>query len=48
MDVINTAVKGFVLMGVITAAFLPGRQTVQGIKTAFGGFSQAEKTAIRG
>jgi hypothetical protein len=48
MDVLNTGVKGLILIGVITAAFLPGRQTVQFTKTAFAGFTNAEKGAIRG
>ena len=41
-------VGGLVTIGVVTALFLPGRQTVQGIKAAGSSGSQLLGTAIKG
>lgn len=48
MDVVKVAVQGVITIGIITALFLPGRQTVQGIKAGGEAFSGVLKTAIRG
>lgn len=48
MDVLKTAVQGVITIGIITALFLPGRQTVQGIRATGDAFSGVLRTAIRG
>jgi hypothetical protein len=48
MEALSTAIKGIAIAGIITAAFLPGRQTVAFAKTVFDGFNSAEGTAIKG
>lgn len=48
MDVIKAAVTGVITIGIITALFLPGRQTVSGIKAAGTAFSGVLGTAIKG
>jgi len=48
MEVAKVFVTGVVTIGVITALFLPGRKTVQGITAGFGGASKLLGTAIRG
>lgn len=47
-DTIKVFVAGLVTIGVITAAFLPGRQTVAGINAAGSAGSGLLKTAING
>jgi hypothetical protein len=48
MEALQTVLKGIAIAGIITAAFLPGRQTVAGIKAAGSALSSAEGTAIKG
>jgi hypothetical protein len=48
MEALQTALKGIAIAGIITAAFLPGRQTVQAIKAGGTALSGAEGTAIKG
>lgn len=48
MDVIKAAVTGAITIGIITALFLPGRQTVSGIKAAGQAFQGVLGTAIKG
>lgn len=48
MDVARTFVQGIITIGIITALFLPGRQTVAGIKATGTAMSGVLKTAIRG
>lgn len=48
MDVLKTFVQGVIVIGVITALFLPGRQTIGGIKAAGQASSNLLGTAIKG
>lgn len=48
MDVVKTFVQGVITIGVITALFLPGRQTVAGIRATGNAMSGVMRTAIRG
>lgn len=48
MDVLKTFTQGVIVIGIITALFMPGRQTVQGIKAGGTAVSGILKTAIRG
>lgn len=48
MDVLKAGVTGVITIGIITALFLPGRQTVSGIKAAGTAFSGVLGTAIKG
>lgn len=47
-DSVKVFVAGLVTIGIITAAFLPGRQTVAGISAAGTAGSGLLGTAIRG
>jgi hypothetical protein len=47
-DTIRIFVAGVITIGVITALFLPGRQTVAGIKAAGSASSGLLNTAIKG
>lgn len=47
-DTIKTLVAGVVAIGLVTAAFLPGRTTVQGITAAGNATSGVLGTAING
>jgi hypothetical protein len=47
-DVLKAAVQGVITIGIITALFLPGRQTVAGIKATGTAFSGVLHTAIKG
>lgn len=47
-DVLRIAVQGVITIGIITALFLPGRQTVAGITAASKGFQGVLGTAIKG
>lgn len=47
-DTLKVAVTGVITIGIITALFLPGRQTVSGIKAAGSAFSGVLGTAIKG
>lgn len=47
-DTLKVFVAGLVTIGIITAAFLPGRQTVQGISAAGSAGSGLLSTAIKG
>jgi hypothetical protein len=46
--VLAAGVTGVITIGIITALFLPGRQTVSGIKAAGSAFSGVLGTAIKG
>jgi hypothetical protein len=48
MDVLKIGVQGVITIGIITALFLPGRQTVSGIKASGTAFSGVLRTAIKG
>lgn len=48
MKVVQIAVTGVITIGIITALFLPGRQTVAGIKAGGQAFSGVLNTAIKG
>lgn len=48
MDVAKILVTGVITIGVITALFLPGRQTVAGITAAGKASSGLLDTAIKG
>lgn len=48
MDVLKTAVQGIITIGIITALFLPGRQTVSFVKASGTAFSGVLHTAIKG
>lgn len=48
MKVIQLMVTGVIGIGVITALFLPGRQTVAGIKAGGQAFQGVLGTAIKG
>lgn len=47
-DVLKILVSGGITIGIITALFLPGRQTVAGIKAGGAAAQGFLKTAIRG
>lgn len=47
-EVAKIFVQGAITIGIITALFLPGRQTVAGIKAGGNAMSGVLKTAIRG
>lgn len=47
-ETVRIFVAGVITIGVITALFLPGRQTVAGIKAAGGASSGLLNTAIKG
>ena len=47
-DNVKTLIAGVVLIGLVTAAFLPGRQTVQGITAGGNAASGFLNTAITG
>ncbi len=48
MEVLKIGITGVITIGVITALFLPGRSTVQGIKAGGSAFSSVLGTAIKG
>lgn len=48
MEVAKIFVQGVITIGIITALFLPGRQTVQGIRATGDAMSGVLRTAIRG
>lgn len=48
VEVLKTLVQGVITIGIITALFLPGRQTVAGIKAGGTAFSGVLHTAIKG
>jgi hypothetical protein len=48
MEVLRTFTQGIITIGIITALFLPGRQTVAGIKAGGTAVQGILKTAIRG
>lgn len=48
MDVLKVATQGIITIGIITALFLPGRQTVSAIKASGTAFSGVLHTAIKG
>ena len=48
MEVAKVFVTGVVTIGIITALFMNGRNTVGGIKATFGGASGLLGTAIKG
>lgn len=48
MEALKIGITGVITIGVITALFLPGRTTVQGIKAGGGAFSNVLGTAIKG
>lgn len=48
MKVLQIATTGVITIGIITALFLPGRQTVAGIKAGGQAFSGVLGTAIKG
>ena len=48
MDTVRVFVAGVITIGVITALFLPGRQTVAGITAAGSASSNLLGTAIKG
>jgi hypothetical protein len=48
MSLAQKIAGGLVLIGLVTAATLPGRQTASVIKAAGGAFQGAESTAITG
>jgi hypothetical protein len=48
VDVLKVFVTGVITIGVITALFLPGRQTVAGIKAGGAAASGLLGTAIKG
>lgn len=47
-DTVKVLVTGVITIGIVTALFLPGRQTVAGIKAAGGAASGLVGTAIKG
>jgi hypothetical protein len=47
-NVAKIFVTGVVTIGIITALFMNGRQTANGLKAGFGGASQLLGTAIKG
>lgn len=47
-DALKIFVQGVVAIGIITALFMSGRQTTQGIAAGFGGASNLLGTAIKG
>lgn len=47
-DTLKLFTQGIITIGIITALFLPGRQTVAGIKAGGTAASGILKTAIRG
>jgi hypothetical protein len=47
-DTVKILVTGVITIGIITALFLPGRSTVQGIKAAGSASSGLLNTAIKG
>lgn len=47
-EVLKIGVSGLITIGIITALFLPGRQTVAGIKAGGTAAQGLLKTAIRG
>lgn len=47
-ETLKVAVTGVITIGIITALFLPGRQTVSGIKAAGSAFQGVLGTAIKG
>lgn len=47
-DTVKVLVTGVITIGIITALFLPGRQTVGGIKAAGQAASGLVGTAIKG
>lgn len=48
MEVAKVFVTGVVTIGIITALFMNGRQTANGIKAGFSGASTLLGTAIKG
>jgi hypothetical protein len=48
MEVAKIFVTGVVTIGIITALFMNGRNTVRGVTAGFGGASQLLGTAIKG
>lgn len=48
VDVLKIFVTGVITIGVVTALFMPGRQTVAGIKAAGTASSGLLNTAIKG
>lgn len=48
MEVAKIFVTGVVSIGVITALFMPGRQTTQALKAGFGGASHLLSTVETG
>jgi hypothetical protein len=47
-DTVKIFVTGVITIGIITALFMPGRTTVQGIKAAGSASSGLLNTAIKG
>lgn len=47
-DTVKILVTGVITIGIITALFLPGRQTVQGIKASGQAAQGLLNTAIKG
>lgn len=48
MDVLKILAQGAITIGIITALFLPGRQTVAGLKAGGGAIQGILGTAIKG
>jgi hypothetical protein len=48
MDVLKLFTQGIITIGIVTALFMPGRQTVSAIKAGGTAVSGVLKTAIRG
>lgn len=48
MEVLKIFTQGVITIGIITALFLPGRQTVAGIKAGGSAAQGLVKVAIRG
>lgn len=47
-EILKAGIQGVITIGIITALFLPGRQTVAGFKAASSGFQGILRTSITG